>query len=75
MTSTRLRARENWATVLRKARAHLTAIHVVSLSAAARPAFRLPRCISIGIDALIVDRHQRVGDNWRTRYHSLTLAQ
>ncbi|MGB8046957.1 MAG: NAD(P)/FAD-dependent oxidoreductase, partial [Pseudolabrys sp.] len=26
-----------------------------------------------GIDALIVDRHQRIGDNWRTRYHSLTL--
>ena len=27
----------------------------------------------LGIDTLIVDRHTRVGDNWRTRYHSLTL--
>ena len=27
----------------------------------------------LGIDTLIVDRHARVGDNWRTRYHSLTL--
>jgi hypothetical protein len=26
-----------------------------------------------GIDTLIVDRHARVGDNWRTRYHALTL--
>ncbi len=27
----------------------------------------------LGIDTLIVDRHQRVGDNWRKRYHALTL--
>ncbi len=27
----------------------------------------------LGVDALIVDRHPRVGDNWRTRYHALTL--
>ena len=27
----------------------------------------------LGVDTLIVDRHPRVGDNWRKRYHSLTL--
>ena len=27
----------------------------------------------LGVDTLIVDKHARVGDNWRTRYHSLTL--
>ena len=27
----------------------------------------------LGIDTLIVDRNNRVGDNWRNRYHSLTL--
>jgi putative flavoprotein involved in K+ transport len=27
----------------------------------------------LGIDALIVDRGGRVGDNWRKRYHALTL--
>ena len=27
----------------------------------------------LGVDTLIVDRHERVGDNWRKRYHSLTL--
>ena len=26
-----------------------------------------------GIDTLVVDRWPRVGDNWRTRYHALTL--
>ena len=31
------------------------------------------RLRQMGIDALIVDRHERVGDNWRERYHSLTL--
>jgi len=36
------------------------------LSIAARLAQR-------GIDALIVDRWPRIGDNWRRRYHALTL--
>ncbi|HET7847876.1 MAG TPA: NAD(P)/FAD-dependent oxidoreductase [Pseudolabrys sp.] len=31
------------------------------------------RLARLGVDTLIVDRHARVGDNWRTRYHSLTL--
>jgi cation diffusion facilitator CzcD-associated flavoprotein CzcO len=31
------------------------------------------RLHQIGIDTLIVDRHERIGDNWRKRYHSLTL--
>jgi len=31
------------------------------------------RLTQLGIDTLIIDRHARVGDNWRKRYHSLTL--
>ncbi|MEI8303169.1 MAG: NAD(P)/FAD-dependent oxidoreductase [Burkholderiales bacterium] len=27
----------------------------------------------LGVDTLVVDREARVGDNWRHRYHSLTL--
>ncbi len=27
----------------------------------------------LGVDTLIVDRLPRIGDNWRTRYHALTL--
>jgi len=27
----------------------------------------------LGIDTLIVDREPRIGDNWRNRYHALTL--
>lgn len=28
---------------------------------------------ALGVDTLIVDRNARIGDNWRKRYHSLTL--
>jgi cation diffusion facilitator CzcD-associated flavoprotein CzcO len=31
------------------------------------------RLTQIGVDALIIERNDRVGDNWRNRYHSLTL--
>ena len=31
------------------------------------------RLQQLGVDTLIVDRHERIGDNWRKRYHSLIL--
>ena len=31
------------------------------------------RLTHLGIDTLIVDKHERIGDNWRKRYHALTL--
>jgi cation diffusion facilitator CzcD-associated flavoprotein CzcO len=31
------------------------------------------RCKQLQIDTLIVDRWPRIGDNWRKRYHALTL--
>ena len=31
------------------------------------------RLKQLGVDNLIVDRMQRIGDNWRKRYHALTL--
>jgi cation diffusion facilitator CzcD-associated flavoprotein CzcO len=31
------------------------------------------RCKQLQIDTLIVDREARIGDNWRKRYHALTL--
>ena len=31
------------------------------------------RLTQLGVDTLIVDREERVGDNWRKRYHSLVL--
>ncbi len=31
------------------------------------------RLTVLGVDTLIVDREERIGDNWRKRYHALTL--
>jgi len=31
------------------------------------------RLTHLGVDTLIIDSHQRIGDNWRQRYHSLVL--
>jgi putative flavoprotein involved in K+ transport len=31
------------------------------------------RLTQLGVDTLIVDRYPRIGDNWRHRYHALTL--
>ena len=31
------------------------------------------RLRQLDVDTLVVDREERVGDNWRTRYHALTL--
>lgn len=31
------------------------------------------RLRQLEIDTLVIDRHQRVGDNWRKRYHALSL--
>ena len=31
------------------------------------------RLAQLGVDTLIVDKNSRVGDNWRNRYHALTL--
>ena len=31
------------------------------------------RLTQLGVDTLVIDREERIGDNWRNRYHALTL--
>jgi putative flavoprotein involved in K+ transport len=65
---------ENWLDQRNRARAYVdhdpTVLIVGGGQAGLSAAARLGQ---LGVDTLIVDRNQRVGDNWRLRYHALTL--
>ena len=65
---------DNWADVRRKAVAYEdrepTALVIGGSQAGLSIAARLNQ---LGIDTLVVDKWPRIGDSWRTRYHSLAL--
>ena len=64
----------NWLDLRRAAAAYTdrdpAALVVGGGQAGLAAAARLAR---LGVDTLLVDRHPRIGDNWRRRYHALTL--
>lgn len=65
---------DNWLDFRNKARAYEDrepAVLVVGGGQAGLAA--AARLTHLGVDTLIVDSHERIGDNWRKRYHSLTL--
>ncbi len=67
-------AGDNWLDKRRKAIAHNDTDPQVLIVGGGQGGLSLAaRLAQIGVDAVIVERHDRIGDNWRTRYHSLTL--
>jgi putative flavoprotein involved in K+ transport len=65
---------ENWLDKRRKAAAYEDHDPVVLIVGAGQAGLALAARLGVlGVDTLIVDRHARIGDNWRKRYHSLTL--
>jgi putative flavoprotein involved in K+ transport len=72
--STRDFGAANWLDRLTQARAYTNRDPAVLVVGGGQAGLSIAaRLHQLGIDTLIVDRHQRIGDNWRKRYHSLTL--
>jgi cation diffusion facilitator CzcD-associated flavoprotein CzcO len=72
--STRDFGAENWADRLARQREFADRDPAVLVIGGGQAGLSIAARLSqLGIDTLIVDRHNRIGDNWRTRYHSLTL--
>jgi cation diffusion facilitator CzcD-associated flavoprotein CzcO len=67
-------AGDNWLDERAKATAHSDRDPEVLIVGGGQAGLVLAaRLGAIGVDALVIERHDRVGDNWRKRYHSLTL--
>ena len=65
---------DNWLDKRRKAVAYDDRDPAVVVVGAGQAGLSIAaRLGALGIDTLVVDRQQRIGDNWRKRYHSLTL--
>ncbi len=65
---------ENWSDRLKTSRSYAGRDPAVIVVGGGQAGLSIAaRLHQLGIDTLIVDRHARIGDNWRTRYHSLTL--
>jgi cation diffusion facilitator CzcD-associated flavoprotein CzcO len=64
----------NWLDYRRKAQAYEEHDPVAVVIGGGQAGLGIAACLGqLGVDTLVIDRHERVGDAWRKRYHSLTL--
>jgi putative flavoprotein involved in K+ transport len=64
----------NWADHRRAAQAYHDREPAVLVVGGSQAGLGIAACLGqLGVDTLVVERHERIGDSWRKRYHSLTL--
>jgi cation diffusion facilitator CzcD-associated flavoprotein CzcO len=64
----------NWLDLRKSAAAYADRDPVALVVGGGQAGLSAAACLAqLGIDTLIVDREQRIGDNWRNRYHALVL--
>ncbi|MBY5516715.1 NAD(P)/FAD-dependent oxidoreductase [Rhizobium leguminosarum bv. viciae] len=65
---------ENWLDIRKREQAYSDREPAVIVVGAGQAGLGIAaRLKMLGVDTLVVERHTHVGDNWRSRYHSLTL--
>lgn len=65
---------ENWLDVRNKQRAYDDREPTVLVIGGSQCGLGIAACLGrLGLDTLVIDRHERVGDAWRKRYHNLVL--
>lgn len=65
---------ENWLDIRNKQRAYDDHEPVVLVIGGGQAGLGIAACLGrLGLDTLVIDRHERVGDAWRKRYHNLVL--
>lgn len=65
---------DNWLDLREKSRAYVDHDPTVLVIGAGQAGLSVAaRLKMLEIDTLVIDRHERIGDNWRKRYHSLVL--
>lgn len=65
---------ENWLDHRVKTVAYADREPAVVVIGGSQSGLGIAACLGVlGVDTLVIDRHERVGDAWRKRYHNLTL--